>query len=261
MRYVALDPGKVTGIVVADVYNSLTSQPVLQLQDEVHVDGIYDWINEWLDDLSGYDRLVVICENYTMNAGAKSSQPDALHIIGALTYLSNQRGFPLILQPPSHKKFADNSKLKFLGLYDTSKGGHKNDAMRHFIYYMIFTEKNRYFMDAVAKMSTSFEPVTEPIFMKGVEPIITGQSYSAMQTINDPYCPPNMAYGINQNMMWGQPSCDCVVCRSSWTSYNNPNPHLITLEDIDKAMKAALPGMQAALNEPNILFEKLKKLK
>jgi hypothetical protein len=58
----------------------------------------------------------------------------AIESIGALRYLCLYYGVEFdALQKPSEKGFASAAKLKKMGWYRPSKGGHQNDAARHLL--------------------------------------------------------------------------------------------------------------------------------
>jgi hypothetical protein len=265
-KYYAIDPGKVTGVVTCTVWPSAQDPywpaPTIDLMDEIHVDGIHDWLAQYLDvgGIPYPDPRIVICENFTLHsASTNSSQPDALHIIGALKYLSNKHGFKLVMQPPSNKKFADNSKLKYINWYEASKGQHKNDAVRHLIYYLMFHEMNPWLIE---RMNEMIDPIGGGTFSpQGLVPII-GKHNPPYKIIEDPSMPKNTAYYIDPQAMWYQDQFHTNPCApkwGGWQSYTEPTyePPPLTFAELDAAMKAAMPSMKAALNEPNILFQQL----
>jgi hypothetical protein len=201
-KYYAIDPGKVTGVASCTVWPTppfnLTPAPTIDLMDEIHVDGIHDWLAQYLDvgGIPYPDPRIVICENFTLHsASTNSSQPDALHIIGALKFLSNKHGFKLVLQPASNKKFCDNAKLKYLNWYEASKGQHKNDAVRHLVYYLLFHEQNPWLIERMNKM-------IEPGSSGYVALPIIGKNNPPFHIVEDPTLPTNKAYYIDPQAMW-----------------------------------------------------------
>lgn len=78
---------------------------------------------------------VLVMENFVPEPG-KTWQPDALHIIGYGRGLCAEFGWTLHLQMRTIKRFSSNDKLKKLGWYTPSKGGHANDALRHLLHYL-----------------------------------------------------------------------------------------------------------------------------
>lgn len=134
MRYLAIDPGSVTGIAGWDE-ESVFSLQKPALEATTHVKHL---LNRWG---SYYHETTVVCESFVPRPGAKSWQPDALYTIGALRYVCWELGVPFELQTPSAaKSFATDSKLKRIGWYKTTEGGHENDARRHLLLVLV---KNR----------------------------------------------------------------------------------------------------------------------
>ncbi len=77
---------------------------------------------------------VIVCESFIPRPGAHTWQPDALYTIGALRYVANKIDAEFVLQSPADaKRFSTNDKLKRIGWYASSKGGHQNDALRHLL--------------------------------------------------------------------------------------------------------------------------------
>lgn len=61
----------------------------------------------------------------------------SLESIGALRYLATyQHDVPFRLQQPSDMSFGTDWKLRQLGWYRPSKGGHMNDAARHMLKFL-----------------------------------------------------------------------------------------------------------------------------
>lgn len=123
-----VDPGGTTGVVVMEP----RTQAVLEY-DELALSG---------DDTSWADwfrRVVpsvgtVAAERYliTTRTTRLTRQYDALDVLGALRYLCAIELVHLTLQSPADAKaaFAD-AKLKRLGVWDSVRGGHARDALRH----------------------------------------------------------------------------------------------------------------------------------
>lgn len=258
MTYYAIDPGKVSGVARASIWSTMTMAPEISQVDEIHVDGIYDWLSEYLDvgGIPHPDPRIVIVENFTLHsASTNSSQPDALHIIGAIKFLANKHGFTLVLQPPSNKKFCDNAKLKSLGWHHPSKGQHQNDAIRHIVYYLLFHEMNPWLIRQMENMAdpSGVHPMQRgpsPV-LRGVEPII-GKSYKSLPIISDPTVPPNTAYYIDPQQIYHQ---QCSPKWAGWQNYTEPSD---PWGDIHPALKEQMRQM---LYDPSPLFEQLKKLK
>lgn len=89
----------------------------------------------WFDGILEFGRRpTVFCEDFiiTPQTAKKSRQTDPLDGIGALKFLARKYDLALIMQTPAKAKaFATDDKLKALGWYRPTKGGHANDAARH----------------------------------------------------------------------------------------------------------------------------------
>lgn len=121
MKIVAVDPGNVTGIA---------------LYEDGAVEAWEVTSTEAPDEVAAIDSDVIVCESFTPRPGAKSWQPEALYTIGALRYIAQVERAEFVLQTPANAKaFSTNEKLKALGWYTPTKGGHANDALRHLLLY------------------------------------------------------------------------------------------------------------------------------
>jgi len=121
--YLAIDPGDMTG--VATMTNGDFHSTQAPLND------VLDWVYDTL--LIG-TRPVIFCEDFiiTPETAKKSRQTSPTDGIGALKWMAHMFDVTLTLQTPAAaKKFADDKKLKALGWYRPTKGGHANDAARH----------------------------------------------------------------------------------------------------------------------------------
>ncbi len=122
---IAFDPGKLTGWAQV-IEGSFTSGQ----------DSLWKVIN-WFDlTLQRGHRPTVFCESFiiTTATAKKSRQTDVLDGIGAIKFLTQKYATALIMQSPSKaKSFATDDKLKTMGWYFPTKGGHANDAARHLL--------------------------------------------------------------------------------------------------------------------------------
>lgn len=122
---VAVDPGNMAGIAWARV--DPDGVEILETAMWPAMDAI-----TVIADKGPYDFMFV--ENFIPRSGAHTWQPDALYVIGALTWLSKKRHLsPSIeLQAVSDaKRFSTNEKLARIG-WD-HKGDHDRDALRHML--------------------------------------------------------------------------------------------------------------------------------
>src|SRR5690349_18447961 len=93
--YLGFDPGAYTGIAWTKNY---VSQPSHELMHAVHTpyaacDLIYEVLKEWHNGVIVPDRIIVSGEAYVMGSSVKSHQPDALNILGAVSWMLH-RFFP-----------------------------------------------------------------------------------------------------------------------------------------------------------------------
>ena len=131
----AVDPGLTTGWATWHY-----GEPGYFTQTE----GQMEFLDQAVQILDIYQPEVV-CEAYiiTGETAKKSRQYEPLEIIGALRWECHRRGLPFKLQTPAQAKgFATDDKLKALGWYNASKGGHSNDAARHLLTYMVTQRKD-----------------------------------------------------------------------------------------------------------------------
>jgi hypothetical protein len=130
----ALDPGKITGIATFDTQTRQFHS--WEMPDRKHV---YAQIDElFFSDF-------VVAERYTITGQTAkfSQQLDALYIIGALESHAQIYGTGFALQSPSQaKSFSTNEKLKHLGWWYATAGGHANDAARHLLRHMVIERQD-----------------------------------------------------------------------------------------------------------------------
>ena len=127
MSYVvAIDPGKVTGW--ARLLDGVFASGELPCYQALH------WIYE---SLKQGIKPILVCEDFifTHETLKKSRQMWSTESIGVLRFLAEEFDLHLHLQPPSQKSFSSDDKLRMLGWYKPSPGGHQNDAARHLLVY------------------------------------------------------------------------------------------------------------------------------
>lgn len=129
MRYVSVDPGKMTGIVVYDtVKNSLGSWE-------------YDW--NALCEFAGRTPApnAIIVERFVIGAQTlrKTQAPWSLEVTGVMRYLAHHAGATFTLSGAGDaKRFANDDLLR---AYDVRpRGGHARDAMRHLLLFLAVKE-------------------------------------------------------------------------------------------------------------------------
>ena len=144
---IAFDPGGTTGVAV--YHHGLDA--VRSFQIEGGREGFWEWARNHGITHGG----PVVCEDYIINAGtaSKSQQTDPLRIAGYLEGLCRMAGTEFVLQTPAQaKRFASDDKLKHLGWWNPTTGGHANDAARHLLTYMVTVEKDAVLLSRLAEM-------------------------------------------------------------------------------------------------------------
>ncbi len=129
---IACDPGKTTGIAYFGDPREGGMFSALQIEGRKEFAEYFEEDLRWQPDM-------VIAELYTVGALQRSitNQNDALYINGWLELECHLRNIPFMFAPVSAtKKFATDDKLKALGWYTPTKGGHANDAARHLLTYL-----------------------------------------------------------------------------------------------------------------------------
>jgi len=133
---IAFDPGGTTG---GALYT-----PSTDYFDSFQIEGGREGFWEYARRYEIVRGGPVVCEDYIINAGtaSKSQQTDPLRIAGYLEGTCYASGTAFILQTPAQaKRFASDDKLKHLGWWNPTTGGHANDAARHLLTYMIGQEQ------------------------------------------------------------------------------------------------------------------------
>jgi len=124
MIILSIDPGNVSGV---GVWDSVLPDNIETL--EVPYTDTGDFVWGFLYDKAS--RIEMVVERYTMTGGIKTSQPDALKLMGVLEWMAAFKQVPLHYYLPStSKKTADNKRLRRVGWYKATKDGHANDGAR-----------------------------------------------------------------------------------------------------------------------------------
>lgn len=126
---IAVDPGKMTGVCHAKGAFQLPLMDALEWLDEVLEVAAWDGGPRKIDE--------VTCESFTITQRTLKLANDhsALDGIGAVRWLTHKYGVKFTSYRPSDvKALVTDAKLRALGLYRPSDGGHMNDATRHWVY-------------------------------------------------------------------------------------------------------------------------------
>lgn len=126
---VAVDPGGDTGYAIymdGNFSSGETSEPygILRLIDSIVAEG---------------RPVQLVVENYTITSRTArlSPQPEALKLIGALEAAAERLGLAFQGSQLGTKTFATDEKLRVLGWFRPTDGGHANDAARHLLTWMV----------------------------------------------------------------------------------------------------------------------------
>lgn len=144
MRYLAVDPGKATGVAFYDSENG-------RFWSAEVPEGTVGFAHWW--DKIGYLTLpsVVICEKFTIGAksGFITSQYDALEINGFLRGTCAINGIEFKQQLVSGvKAFSTNDKLRTLGWFKAG-AGHADDASRHMLAFLANRPEGQYLLEKI----------------------------------------------------------------------------------------------------------------
>lgn len=131
LRIAAFDPGETTGVAVV----SRIGKP---LCNETF------WMWEGVKDiLETYNPHVVVIESFQLYPWKSKEQGFStfppVEVIGVIKYLCVMRGTPFVTQMPTLKKFFTDARLKSYKAHHSVI--HARDAMRHALYYVVFTSK------------------------------------------------------------------------------------------------------------------------
>lgn len=152
-RVLALDPGGTTGFVM------ITFDPLGNVFERNWEDGEicavdhHAYLRNFLDEkvllpyankAVGPEFPLVICEGWD-NRGKPDAELISLEYIGVVKGWAQERGIELRVPLPAEKWFADDRKLKVLGVYTRSR--HINDAWRHLVKWLANDLKYRPILD------------------------------------------------------------------------------------------------------------------
>lgn len=132
---VAVDPGKVTGIATYGEVFTSWQEPTWHA-----VDRIFGMLEYAAGGGHALPIEAIVCESYVITAATlrkTRGENWSLESIGALRWMSNRHGVEFVLQTPADgKRFGTDDKLRKIGWYNPTPGGHANDAARHLLTYI-----------------------------------------------------------------------------------------------------------------------------
>lgn len=141
----AVDPGKTTGWA-----SYVPGEPLSETESHFSAGelGLQAFLERADERLTEGDE--VVCERFTISKRTLTAAADAhwaMKGIGVLEYWCTTRGLKFTLQTPAEAKgFATNEKLKAIGWYTATTGGHANDGVRHLLTYMVRNVRDQAFL-------------------------------------------------------------------------------------------------------------------
>lgn len=127
MKVIGLDPGVMSGIVLAGI----SGRDVLQVHQWAEADqlGTADFLRSAMTVAE-----VVVCESFKPRTGrALSFKPHSLELIGLARALCWWAGIPFVLQDPVMKERFHAAALEQFPEVGRGKDGHARDALAHVI--------------------------------------------------------------------------------------------------------------------------------
>jgi len=136
-KVISIDPGEATGISISSK-DEKTGDWSIDFVDAVSKVDLY----KILENTENVD--LVIYETYKLYADKAKAMIGnefiTVQIIGVIKYICEKRKIKCIQSATANKAFWSNEKLKKLGLYITID--HKRDAIRHFLHWLYFIQKD-----------------------------------------------------------------------------------------------------------------------
>lgn len=126
----AIDPGGTCGVAWRDLgghVHSAEMDPVATLHT--------------IENLPRDAEHELVIERFTIDGRTLRASRDGvnttLYTIGALLWVAHKAGHGVTFQAPGDaKRVITDARLKAMGLYRPTKGGHANDGMRHLVMYL-----------------------------------------------------------------------------------------------------------------------------
>lgn len=148
IMYLGFDPGAVTGIAWT-TYNNVNVLHHAACTPMQACDVIYSVLKAWHQDDSSLDRIIVSGESYTMGSSIRTHQPDALYILGAVSWMMH-KFFPQVeyttIGASSAAQTGTRKTLSAAGWWAPGdQDQHKNRAAAQVAYAMMTTEPRRWY--------------------------------------------------------------------------------------------------------------------
>lgn len=134
----AVDPGLRTGVSICAADGRVYGA-------EADLDDALVYCQQFLVSHAAYHPLVV-CEAFviTVATAKKGPAPWSLEAIGVLRFLCRRHGAEMLeplQQAVEAKRFVTNARLKDRCWYQSTPGGHVNDALRHLYLYLVKADR------------------------------------------------------------------------------------------------------------------------
>jgi hypothetical protein len=118
------------------------SEGAITAEGENLADDFVDWAWETIELYAPWD-LRVTCEKFDVTQRTMGKGADAHWAIGqsyVLAFACRRFGAEFVLpqpKPAEAKSFSTDAKLRAMGWYTPTRGGHVNDAKRHLLLYLV----------------------------------------------------------------------------------------------------------------------------
>ena len=132
ITYIATDPGLMSGMAWYSAGKFYCTEVPYEKAGRFLEETIHTYLAE--------GDVVLICEKFFYTAATmKKSRGDwSMKLIGFIEQMGFKYDCPVFMQSPAEaKNLMTDSRLKVLGWFNASKGGHQNDAARHLARHLL----------------------------------------------------------------------------------------------------------------------------
>jgi hypothetical protein len=150
--YLGIDPGKTTGWALFTDHTTVPGFASGQVEGRFN---FYDW---YLTRTQKHNPDAVVMEDYIITPGTakKSQQRDPLLIIGRIEGDCYFNEVPFRLQSPAQgKSFGTDEKLHHFGWWESTEGGHANDAARHLLRYLAVDRRHPHILEELKEFAAT----------------------------------------------------------------------------------------------------------
>lgn len=151
-RIIAFDPGGTTGIATHIVSSDFFGSKYELETDELLFNNHHKLLERRLDF---FRPDVVVTERFDHRPRQKHADLISVEYIGVMKLWCQKNSVELVQQQQlkGDKGLWTNNKLKTLGLYRSTKGGHSNDAIRQMLWFITVTLEDKYYVDQYKRAS------------------------------------------------------------------------------------------------------------